>query len=362
MSVYEIPAEITEIISSVAFSSDGTTIVAGAWDSSIHIYTRSDDSSHFQHKAKIETDAPILSLCYGADDNTVFSAGLDHEVAQYSLSEGSESRILLNKHSQPANKIAYSKEHDAVLSTSWDETLHVHDPTNKRFVSIKLAAKPFALSLTTEKAVVTMAERKVHVFSLADLKALTSQAGSSEDMQQPIAAKPWQERESSLKFQTRDTACMPDGTGFAAASIEGRVGVEWFDEDANQNMYAFKCHREKGTMPSEDGTELPADFIYPVNTLAFHPVHTTTFATGGGDGVVALWDAKTKRRIRQYPKLPAPVAALDFSPDGKLLAIGISPGFEDGKEEEIPDPALIKVYIRELGENEAKGKPVKEKK
>ena len=100
------------------------------------------------------------------------------------------------------------------------------------------------------------------------------------------------------------------------------------------------------------------DIVYPVNALAFHPVHGT-FATGGGDGVVALWDAQTKRRVRQYQTLGASVAALDFSPDGRFLAIGVSPGFEDGKEDEEMDRSLVKVVVRELTENEAKGKAAK---
>ena len=75
--------------------------------------------------------------------------------------------------------------------------------------------------------------------------------------------------------------------------------------------------------------------------------------------MVAVWDAQTKRRVKQYPKLGASVAAMDFSPDGKLLAIGVSPGFEDGKEEEETDQSLVKVFVRKLAENEAKGKPPK---
>ena len=53
------------------------------------------------------------------------------------------------------------------------------------------------------------------------------------------------------------------------------------------------------------------------------------------------------------------MAALDFSPDGKMLAIGISPGFEDGSEDEEIDRSLVKVVIRELAEGEAQAKQKK---
>jgi cell cycle arrest protein BUB3 len=102
------------------------------------------------------------------------------------------------------------------------------------------------------------------------------------------------------------------------------------------------------------------DIVYPVNALAFHPIHGT-FASGGGDGIVALWDANAKRRTRQYQKYPASVAALAFSSNGKYLAIGVCPGFENGQKEYTGEGATH-VYVRELGENEAKPKEVKEAK
>jgi cell cycle arrest protein BUB3 len=152
-----------------------------------------------------------------------------------------------------------------------------------------------------------------------------------------------------MKFMTRAVACMPNGLGYTTSSIEGRVAVEWFDpsETSQARKYAFKCHRE-----TVDGV----DVIYPVNALAYHPVFKGTFASGGGDGTVALWDGSTKRRIRQYQKFPSSISGLAFSSDGKYLAVSYSPGFEDGRDD--PD-GVVGVTIRELGENEAKGKEAK---
>lgn len=142
---------------------------------------------------------------------------------------------------------------------------------------------------------------------------------------------------------------MPNDEGYASSSIEGRVAVEWFDPsaDSQARKYAFKCHRQ----PVEG-----VDVVYPVNALAFHPVHGT-FASGGGDGVVAIWDAIAKRRIRIYQKYASSVAAMSFSTNGKYLAVAISPGFEDGKDE--ITEGVVGIFIRELGENEAKRKGVK---
>jgi cell cycle arrest protein BUB3 len=184
-----------------------------------------------------------------------------------------------------------------------------------------------------------MSNRVFHIYELDTLASLPPG---------DIQTEQWQTRESSMKFMTRAVACVPDDSGYASSSIEGRVAVEWFDpsEESQKRKYAFKCHR----VTEADGT----DTVYPVNALAFHPSRNV-FASGGGDGLVSLWDAVAKRRIKQYQKFGSSVAALSFSCDGHYLAIATSPGFEDGKE---PDQleGHVKVVIRELAPDEAKMK------
>jgi WD40 repeat protein len=88
--------------------------------------------------------------------------------------------------------------------------------------------------------------------------------------------------------------CFPSGDAFVVSSIEGRVAVEYFNQDPEiqKQKYAFKCHRVK-----EDADE----YIYPVNTIAFHPIYKT-FATGGSDGMVNLWDPFNRKRLCQFRK------------------------------------------------------------
>lgn len=50
------------------------------------------------------------------------------------------------------------------------------------------------------------------------------------------------------------------------------VLVLFFSQEAQENKYAFKCHRK-------------GDQVFPVNAMAFHPVYGT-FATGGCDQVI----------------------------------------------------------------------------
>ncbi|KAJ9644569.1 mitotic spindle checkpoint protein Bub3 [Coniosporium tulheliwenetii] len=321
---HELAEPPSDAISALKFAPNSSSrLLVSSWDRHVYLYDEHEGQPN-QLVRKFEHRAPVLDVCFGKDDDEAYSVGLDWDVRRIDLTTGEQS--ILSTHEAGVKSVVYSSEHDLLISASWDKTLHIHFPSD--MIShvpntVPLPAKPFSLSLTPTKLVVAMANRLL---------------------------EPWQHRESSLKFMTRAVACMPNDAGYASSSIEGRVAVEWFDpsESSQARKYAFKCHRQA----SDNGM----DIVYPVNALAFHPV-LGTFATGGGDGVVALWDANAKRRIRQYQRYPASVAALAFSGDGKFLAVGVSPGFEDG--EEVLGEGEVKVFIRELGENEAKGKGAK---
>eukprot|EP00116_Pleurobrachia_bachei_P011159 sb/3471421/ len=153
-----------------------------------------------------------------------------------------------------------------------------------------------------------------------------------------------QRKESALKFMTRCIRCFPNKQGYVLSSCEGRVAVEYLDPSPaiQSKKYAFKCHRIK-----DEGIET----IYPVNTIAFHQRYNT-FATGGCDGFVNIWDSANKKRLCQLRKMPTSIASLCFNQDGTMLAIASSYTFELGDMEHPPD----QIYIRNMTDIETRPK------
>ncbi|OAL37179.1 hypothetical protein AYO20_03658 [Fonsecaea nubica] len=340
--VSDLPADA---IAALRFSPhpNSQRFAVASWDKHAYLYEVTDGKTCTQ-LAKFEHRAPVLDVCFGNSDDEIYTACLDWDVRRIDVPSGTQT--VLSTHDNGVRSIVYSKEHSLVVSAAWDSTVHIHPGGDAGWstATINLPSKPFSLAVSPSKLVVAMANRAVHIY---ELKTLASECRSSANsLQNRLDIEPWQRRESSLKFMTRAVDCMPNDEGYASSSIEGRVAVEWFDpsNDSQARKYAFKCHRQ----PIDE-----VDVVYPVNAIAFHPIHGT-FATGGGDGVVAIWDAVAKRRIRIYPKLASSVAALSFSANGKYLAIAISPGFEDGKDE--ITEGSIGIFIRELSENEVKRK------
>lgn len=347
---FEVAQPPSDAVSAISFAPESPTrFLVSSWDKNVYLYNIT--TTEEEHTANlVQTyphQAPVLDVCFGANDNEAYTAGMDWTVSKLDLTTGSQT--VLGKHGAPVRCVVYSPQQSLVVSASWDSTLHVHSPSSpSTYLTIPLPGKPHALAASPTKLVVAMTARLVHIYDLPTLSqalAALAQTGSQPDI------KPWQQRESSLKFLTRAVSCMPNDAGYATSSIEGRVAVEWFEDtpESQSRKYAFKCHRQ--TAPEEEGG---GDVVYPVNALAFHPRYGT-FASAGGDGTVALWDAEAKRRMRQYQRFPNSIAAVDFSRDGKFLAIGVCPGFETGMED-YTGQGQTSVFVRELGETEAKGK------
>jgi cell cycle arrest protein BUB3 len=63
-------------------------------------------------------------------------------------------------------------------------------------------------------------------------------------------------------------------------------------------LSVLQCHRR---------TENGVDVVFPVNAVAYNPMFGT-FATGGGDGVVNIWDGNNKKRLFQVGGVPGCLA------------------------------------------------------
>lgn len=75
-----------------------------------------------------------------------------------------------------------------------------------------------------------------------------------------------------------------------------------------------------------------------------------TFASGGSDCVVSIWDGVNRKRIKQFQRYPDEISSLSFSPDGKMLAVASSYTFDEGERDHSPDA----IFIKHIGDNECK--------
>jgi cell cycle arrest protein BUB3 len=228
---------------------------------------------------------------------------------------------------------------DLVVSGSWDRNFKTWDPrapTDTGAAAIvECPGKVYALALCgSDTLVVGTSERHVHIFDMRKL----GHGGRSSD-------STLQRRESSLKHPTRVIRAFPDGSGFATGSTEGRIAIDFIDPNPaiQAGKYAFKCHRAK--QPSGE------DKVFPVHAIAFHPTFGT-FASGGGDGLVNVWDWVAKKRLTQLPAYSTSVSALAFSSDGSQLAVAASYAYETGEQAHPADA----IFVRPVSDSDVRPK------
>jgi cell cycle arrest protein BUB3 len=289
----------TDSISSINFHSiDPDVFLATSWDGEAYFY----EASTAKCLAKVNMRSPLLDGIFSPiDKSSAFLAGLDGNVT---LVQQNRKSSVIGKHKSPCRSLTIVIQR-ILASGSWDKTINLFDLASMTKVSssILLPGAVYSMDSIDNYLVVGMEDRQIYIY----------------DIRKPL--EPLQKRESSLKYQTRPIKCFQ--RGFISSSIEGRVAVEYFQEDSDKEQrYAFKCHRQ---------TQNNIEIVHSVNALAVHPGRKTTFATGGSDGNVYMWDLEHKKRIKHLISLDTTgISSMSFSPDGGTLAVAGSHCFERG--------------------------------
>lgn len=186
-----------------------------------------------------------------------------------------------------------------LFAATYNGTFLQLDPRQARAVRLaRLAHRVFAMDVSDTYVVLGMDARNVHIYD-------------SRKCDHPV-----QRRETGLKHQTSTVRCFPSGDGYALATVDGRVAVEYFDpcSDAQARKYAFKCHRTGGKND-------PEDTVYPVNALEFDPARDSILYTAGSDGAVCTWDWHGRRRIKQHGGFSGAVTKMQSC--GSTLAVAV---------------------------------------
>eukprot|EP01086_Lenisia_limosa_P002256 TRINITY_DN1492_c0_g1_i1.p1 TRINITY_DN1492_c0_g1~~TRINITY_DN1492_c0_g1_i1.p1 ORF type:complete len:326 (-),score=85.80 TRINITY_DN1492_c0_g1_i1:45-1022(-) len=306
----ELPNPPEDGISNLCFAPDSNLLAVSSWDKTIRVYDCDTNTLRFRASHK----AAVLDCVFG-DRGTVFAAGLDGDVKMHHYDQNTDR--VLGSHSQGVSCMGYSQTLGQLVTGSYDHTIKIWDTRQFQLLNtLTLQEKVWYLDVRDTQLVVATAGKKIHVYDL-------------RTPQVPI-----QVRDSPLKNQTRCISVAPAGDSYGVSSIEGRAAIEFFSPDpaAQKKRITFKCHRDKTT---------PTETIHPVNVIAFHP-HLSSFATGGSDGIVNIWDGANKKRLCQLPRYSNSVASLSFNYAGNILAVAASYTWDEGDKPHGRDQIILR--------------------
>ncbi|KAG7344351.1 WD repeat-containing protein [Nitzschia inconspicua] len=342
-------------LSSVSPAGGGSTtrLASTSWDGTVRLHDTAKESAPALLSHNMES-GPLFSLAVPMVVGSLVTGGLDGSIKALDIDTTTVRRIGThakdkkgsdNKNNNVATAAienacsclaAVNGDHPQVVaSASWNQQICLWDlrlQNNVAVAMVDLPGKAFSMDVDSVHGRILVGTSGRHNI-FYDVRKGT--VGAEEYSLEQVL-----ERESSLKFQTRCVKFFPAGHAFCIGSIEGRVGVEYLEElgipTDGMKKYAFKCHRV-------------GDTVYPVNAIAFHPKYTSTFATGGCDGTVVLWDGLQKKKLVALPMFPTSISAMSFSEDGAELAIASSYTHEEGDREHPKD----EIYIRKILDSEA---------
>ncbi|CCE62922.1 hypothetical protein TPHA_0D02860 [Tetrapisispora phaffii CBS 4417] len=293
--IEELKIHSSDYISDIKFFKDLKKFMVTSWDGSLGIYNYSNRDNVYIENV-IHYVHPILCCCEVIINGKrkLYAGTVQGEILL--LDEINNEFVKLNGIEINKGIPSLCAYRDKLICGSWNGSLHIIDcHTNSVDFKIQLdGRKIFKMSSNDEKLILYATNNTTLYFDLPLQK-------NSEGIKV----------ESGLKFQTRDIALTPGGCGYVSSSVDGRVAVEYFDDESKK--FAFRCHR----MTLSD-----SQFVFPVNTICFIP-NSNILYTGGSDGCVSCWNISSKRKVGQLPKINE-TSIVKLASNGDILLIATS--------------------------------------
>jgi len=335
-------------IEALVFSPDGRFLASGSHDNTIRVWQFPDRQLLGDPAAKEPAPspvaawpagsvvewtsfkghtAPVSSLAFAPDSQTLASGGQDKTARLWDVTQGQE-QITLYGHRGTCYCVTFSSDGKLLATAGDDRTARLWDVQTRR-----------------QKA--TLAGHKLRVTSVAfspDARTLATACADGIVKLWDVARQSERPGVSLIEHANAMVTCVafsPDGELLASGAGEGLVCL--WDAKTGQNKAVLRANRESvaSVSFSPDGkllaaggndsvvriwdvasrslkTSLKAE-LSEVSSIAFSP-DGTTLASAGRDFKVRLWDLATRRVRATLSGHSASVAALAFSHSGTLLA------------------------------------------
>ncbi|GMM38747.1 Bub3 protein [Saccharomycopsis crataegensis] len=348
-NLIELPVISSDLVSSLHFNSSNTLLHTASWDGYVNLYDIQRSISSYKISQSVteensivgrfHTGSSILDSCWDEnDENIIYSGNINGQIYRLDLSRigpstekvlpsgtiGTQSKLAIQK-------LKFNKYYNVLGSISWDKSLQISDPRSQAKSLIKhIDNKPLAMDMNNNYVIVSTTKNLIQLYDLRFPGA-------------PLI----QERESGLRFQTREILLSknqppmqivnnqhifdkPEMTNqnlvynnedfFVQSSYEGRIIVDFIDpsEKSQEQKFAFKCHK----ITSSDGI----DMISPINSIILfrepNPLNSSPHQllyTSGSDGLINLWDLNKKKKLKKLKKFKHSIMKMGISnPKGEI--------------------------------------------
>jgi WD40 repeat protein len=225
----------------------------------------------------------ILPVAISTDGNTLVSGSRDHTVRLWDLATGQRLRAF--KNTSGDRSVQFSPDGRTIFSVSYDNTAKLWDlATGQQLGSFKGGTDMTSVAFSSDRRTLAVShDRTIGLWEVATGTKLRSFEGHIAGV-------------TSVRFS-------PDGRTLVSGSREKSI-LLW-DVATGQELRSFDGHTEG------------------VTSVAFSP-DGRLLASGSDDKTARLWDVTTGKELRSLEGHTGRVEVVAFSPDGKTLASGSS--------------------------------------
>ena len=283
-------ANLTDWVSAVSFSPDGTLLAYGADDDTIILW----DVATRKQIVTLEGHTGWVSAVSFSPDGTTLASGSSGTITLWDVATRKQI-VTLEGYIGWVPAVSFSPDGTLLASGSGDDTVILWD-------------------MATRQRIATLEGHTDRVTSVSfspDGTLLASGSGDDTVILWDVATR---KHIATLEGHTgwgTSVSFSPDGTLLASGSRSWDDTIILWDVATRKRIATLEGHM--------DGW-----YTYPVTSVSFSP-DGTLLATGGWDGTVILWDVLKREKIVAFGHT-AEVNVVSFSPDGTTLAAGGADG------------------------------------
>jgi WD40 repeat protein len=333
-------AQHTGHIWHIAYSPDGTTIATADSRGTLSLW---DVATGHLTGAQPSEDIHAQAIVWSPDGATIATAGADRVLRLWNPATWEQinqitivSQVGLVKYSAPVRDIAYSPDSTIIATACADETIRLWNPSTNQLAEHGGAAWAVAYSPDSTAIATADAGEVIH---------LRDPATWEETSQITIVPRTG---ELPYLAYIRDIAYNPDSTIIAAACADGTIrlwnlatshqtnqlirhtgsanAIDWSPDgntlatggtDTAIRLWAASTGEQTAQLTGHHGA---------INALAYSP-DGAALAAGDADFTCRLWDLATGQQTARIPRgVGGPVSVIDWSPDGNTIAAGYGDG------------------------------------
>lgn len=325
-----------EVVSCVRFVREDM-LLTSTYSCKVRLHNNPGGSQHASILTQLTSPSPTLCVTNTLSQATILGH-LDGTLRYLDYENMKVSEPIIESTVSEKSGINFCKTtnlNTIVASTYAGDLWQVDPRSPKSSIQYKTSGKIFAMDTCSNYITLGKAKELIEIFDVRRFDSALSV------------------RSTGLRYQITALCNLPVEDGYAISGIDGRVSIDYYDEleETVQKKFAFKCHREKGSLGG-------AERVFPVTDLAFHPIHKTLF-TSGGDGHVCIWNWQKKKRMKELPSVPLLgfITQMDLNTDGTCLAVGVNDSsFLLSQLGKAKKAVGGKVYVRQVTDAESQPK------